>query len=303
MNDVSSAEQRARERDGYLLGAIGVLIFGLTLPMTRLAVADLDPVFVGLGRALVAAGIAAMILGLTRQRLPERHDILPLLITAAGVVIGFPIFATTAMLYVPAAHGGVVIAVLPLATAVAGVFFAGERPSLGFWLAAIAGSLAVLAFSILDGASLTDAGLADLLLVAAVVSAAIGYAQGGVLSRRLGGWQVICWALLISVPVLVPIVWIFAEPINWNASSSAWTGFVYVTLFSQLLGFFAWNAGLARGGIAKVGQLQLFQAFVTIAAAAVLLGEQITSLQVIFAVIVVAIVMIGKRMQVRGPSG
>ncbi|MGI9405932.1 MAG: DMT family transporter [Hyphomicrobiaceae bacterium] len=299
MTATSEPDTRARENSGYILGAIGVFIFGLTLPMTRMAVVDFDPVFVGLGRAILAAAIAAAILIATRQPWPKRTDLKPLLITSAGVVLGFPLLATTAMLYVPAAHGGVVIAVLPLATAVAGVIFAGERPSLGFWLCAIAGSLAVLTFSILDGGGITDAGYADLLLAAAVVSAAIGYAQGGVLSRALGGWQVICWALVIAVPILVPIVWWFSGPINWNASLPAWTGFLYVAVLSQLVGFFAWNAGLARGGIAKVGQLQLFQAFVTIAAAAVLLGERITWLQVGFAVLVVAIVMIGRRMQVR----
>jgi len=299
MTETNEASQRARERRGYVLGAVGVFIFGLTLPMTRLAVVDFDPVFVGLGRAILAAAFAALILILTRQPLPQQRDLVPLLVTAAGVVIGFPIFATVAMLYVPAAHGGVVIAILPLATAVAGVVFAGERPSLGFWLAAIAGSLAVLTFSVLEGATLTDAGYADLLLVAAVISAAIGYAQGGVLSRRLGGWQVICWALVVSVPVLVPVVWWFSGPINWNASQSAWIGFLYVALLSQLIGFFAWNAGLALGGIAKVGQLQLFQAFVTIGAAALLLSEAITLLQVVFAVIVMIIVMIGKRTAVR----
>lgn len=291
------------ERVGYVAGAIGVLFFGLTLPMTRLAVVDFDPVFVGLGRAILAAGVAGIILLVTRQPWPTRADVVPLLITSAGVVIGFPLLATVAMIYVPAAHGGVVIAVLPLATAVAGVVFARERPSAGFWLCAVAGSLAVLVFSILEGASLSDAGYADLLLAGAVVCAAIGYAQGGVLSRSLGGWQVICWALLIALPVLVPIVWIFSGSINWAASGPAWIGFVYVAIFSQLIGFFAWNIGLARGGIAKVGQLQLFQAFVTIAAAALILDERITWLQVVFAVIVVAIVMVGKRMQVRRVGG
>lgn len=301
-DDEARARARAQEREGYVLGAIGVTIFGLTLPMTRWAVVDFDPVFVALGRAIVAALAAGVILLVTRQRWPNRDDIRPLVIVAGGVVFGFPLFATIAMLYVPAAHGGVVIAILPLATAVAGVWFARERPSIGFWLAAVAGSLAVLVFSILEGAQLSDAGLADLLLVAAVVCAATGYAQGGVLARRLGGWQVICWALVISLPVLVPVVWIFGEPFNADASFKSWIGFGYVALFSQLIGFFAWNAGLARGGIAKVGQLQLFQAFVTIAAAALILGEQITGLQVFFAVIVVAIVVAGKRMQVQRPA-
>lgn len=289
---------RSPELEGVIYGLIGITIFGLTLPATRVAVADLNPVFVGLGRTLVAALFAAVILLFSRQPLPPRAAWKAILITSAGVVLGFPLLATIAMQYAPASHGGVVLAILPLATAVASVAFAGERPSSGFWLCSIAGTLTVLIFALIEGAGAEDLHAADLLLAAAVASAAIGYVQGGSLSRTLGGWQVICWALVFGAPFILPIVLLLSGPINWQASAASWSGFVYVALFSQLIGFFAWNRALALGGVAKIGQLQLLQTFVTLAASAALLGEAVTWIEITFASGVVAIVAFGRNMQV-----
>ncbi|MEL7544003.1 MAG: DMT family transporter [Pseudomonadota bacterium] len=285
-------------RGGYLLGLIGVIIFGLTLPMTRIALVDFDPIFIAVGRAVVAAMAAVAVLALTRQRLPERRHLMPLLIVSGGVVIGFPLFATIAMQHVPAAHGGIVTGVLPLATAVAAVWFAKERPSALFWLAALSGSLVVVIFSVIEGGAIAFSGYADLLLILATICASIGYAQGGVLARELGGWQVICWALVIALPVLIATLLLFAGPVPCGAAVTSWLAFGYLAIGSQFLGFFAWNAGLARGGIANVGQLQLLQTFVTLAGAALLLGEAITPVQLMFAVLVVAIVLAGKRAHV-----
>lgn len=286
------------DQKGMIFGAIGVVIFGLTLPATRIAVAELNFIFVGLGRALVAAVLAAIVLAVTRQPLPTRRQFAQLAVTAAGIILGFPILATLAMKYASAGHGGIVLAILPLATAAASTVFAGERPSPGFWLSAAAGSGAVLVFALLDGAGSGSVQLADLALVGAVASAAIGYAQGGALSRSLGGWQVICWALVLSAPILAAIVWAFSGPIDWSASWPAWASFIYVAIFSQFIGFFAWNTGLALGGVARVGQLQLLQTFVTLAGAALLSGEKITLLQLGFALLVVAIVAWGRQMKV-----
>lgn len=291
------------ERTGLILGLAGVVIFGLTLPATRAALAGLDPWFVVYGRGL-AAGVAAPItLVVTRQQWPPRSSWPRLAITSACIVIGFPLFATLAMQYVPASHGGVVLAILPLATAIAAVLFAGERPSTGFWLCGIAGSLAVLVFALIEGAGADGVHLADLFLALAVVSAAVGYAIGAELTRTLGGWQVISWALVIAMPILAILLAITQPPVNWSAPASAWTGLFYLALFSQFLGFFVWYKGLALGGVAKVGQLQLLQTFVTLAAAALLLGETIGWIEIAFAVLVVAIVATGRRMQVRRTPG
>lgn len=286
------------ERTGLLLGLVGVVIFGLTLPATRASLTGLDPYLIGLGRGVVAGVAAAFILLVTRQKWPGKKAWRHLIIASAGVVLGFPILATLAMQYVPASHGGIVLAILPLATAVAGVISAGERPSIGFWLCSIAGSAAVLTFALIEGAGATGVHSADLLLAAAVVAAAIGYAEGGVLARSMGGWQVICWALVIAAPILLTALILIGTPINWNASATAWTGFIYLALFSQFIGFFAWYQGMAIGGVAKVGQLQLLQTFVTLGAAALLLGEQITWFEIAFALLVVAIVAVGRRMRV-----
>ena len=284
------------EQKGMLLGVVGVTIFSVTLPATRIAVTGLDPVIVGLGRAVVAAAVAAAILTLTRQRLPERRHWRPLVIVAFGVVLGFPLFMTIAMQTVAAAHGGIVLGVLPLATTAAGAVFCGERPSPGFWAVAVLGSALVVGFAIIEGAGALQA--ADLWLLAAAASGGVGYAVGGELSRSLGGWQVICWALVASLPFIVPpVLWVLPG-VDWGAPATVWAGFVYVALFSQLIGFFAWNRGLALGGVARVGQVQLLLLFMTLAFSAVLLGETIGPVMVLFAVAVVGTVALGRRMPV-----
>jgi len=286
------------ERKGLLLGLIGVVIFGLTLPATRISLTGLDPYFIALGRGVLAGAAAAMVLIITRQPWPPRNAWRRLLGASAGVVIGFPLLATIAMQYAPASHGGIILALLPLATAVAGVILTGERPSPGFWVCSIAGTLAVLVFALLEGAGNDGFHTADILLAVAVIAAAIGYAEGGELARSMGGWQVICWALVIAAPFLLAVLLLRGMPINWSAPASAWAGFLYLALFSQFIGFFAWYQGLALGGVAKVGQLQLLQTFVTLGAAALLLGEDVTPIEIGFACLVVAIVAVGRKMRV-----
>lgn len=284
------------ELKGMLLGVVGVAIFSVTLPATRIAVTGLDPVIVGLGRAVVAAAVAALILAVTRQPLPDRRHWWPLVIVAFGVVLGFPLFSAIAMQTVAASHGGIVLGVLPLATTVAGAVFCGERPSAGFWALAVLGSALVVVFAALKGAGGLVAG--DWWLLLAITAAGVGYAVGGELSRTLCGWQVICWALVFSVPFTLPVVAWHMEGVNWGAPQSVWAAFLYVALFSQLLAFFAWNRGLALGGVARVGQVQLLQVFMTLIASAVLLGEEIDTVTIGFAVAVVGTVALGRRMPV-----
>ena len=289
---------RQAERKGLLLGLLAVLIFGLTLPATRVTVQEFDPLFVTAGRALLACVLAAIALLATRAPVPKRQEWLGLSIYAACIVLGFPLFTAFAMREAPAAHGGVVLAVLPLLTAMAGTVVAGERPSRTFWLCGLAGMIAVLAFVWISAGDGITSQSADIYLGLAAVSAAIGYAYGGDLTRRLGGWQVISWALVVSAPVMFAIALFAPQGINWSASTAAWTGFIYVGVFSQFLGFFAWNKGLALGGIAKVAQVQLLQTFVTLAAGAVLLGEAVGTLELGFAALVIVIVALGMRTRV-----
>jgi drug/metabolite transporter (DMT)-like permease len=283
------------EWKGLWLGFVGVAIFSVTLPATRVAVQGLDAVTVGLGRAVVAAVIAAVILAASRAPWPRGHW-RRLAVVALGVVVGFPLFATVAMLSVPAAHGGVMLGVLPLATSVAGAVLGRDRPSLGFWLVAIAGSGLVVGFAVIEGAGGLQA--ADLWLLAAVASAGVGYAVGGELARTLGPWQVICWALVASLPfILPPVLWMLPA-VEWRQPWPVWAGFAYVAVFSQLVGFFAWNRGLAIGGVARVSQVQLLQLFMTLGFAWLLLGEAISGLTLAFGTAVVATVAIGRRMPV-----
>lgn len=281
------------ETIGLAYGFLGVLTFSLTLPATRLAVTELDATVVGLGRAVVAAILAAGLLKATGQPLPNRRHLPSLGVIAAGVIVGFPLLSAWAMRSLPASHGAIVLGILPLATAVAGAVRTGDRPSVAFWGCSSLGSAVVVLFALVAGGGSFQ--WADLALLGAVVAAAIGYAEGGRLSRELGGWQVICWALVLSAPFLaVPIALILAQQ-GVQASLLSWLGFGYVSVFSMFLGFFAWYHGLAIGGVARVSQLQLLQPFLTLFASAFLLHEQMTRLTVVTAFLVVAIVLLGKK--------
>jgi drug/metabolite transporter (DMT)-like permease len=285
---------------GLVYGFLGVAAFSLTLPATRLAVADLDPLVVALGRCVLAAIPAAALLLLARAPTPARADLKPLALVIAGVIVGFPVLTAVAMRDVPATHGAVVLGVLPLATALAAAIRGGERPSAGFWIAALAGSALVVAYALWQGAGSLH--LADLALLGAVALGALGYAEGGRLARTMGAWQVICWALVLSLPLLVPpLAWAIAKH-GVTASPPAWAGFAYVALVSQFLGFFPWYKGLAIGGVARVGQLQLLQPFLTLVASWALLGERLTLPMLAFAAAVVATVAIGRRMPVGRPA-
>jgi drug/metabolite transporter (DMT)-like permease len=287
---IPTARDRAR---GLAWGFLGVASFSLTLPATRVAVASLDPVFVGLGRAVIAAVLAAIVLAATRAPLPGWRVLPHLAVVAGGVIIGFPLFSALAMRHVPAAHGAVVIGLLPLLTALAAAWLAHERPSRAFWWSAAFGSAVVVGFAFWQGGGLPQP--ADGLLALAAISAAIGYAEGGRLARTLGGWQVISWALVIAAPfVLVPTV-VVADARLAAASPAAWACFVYVGVVSMFLGFFAWYRGLALGGIAAVGQVQLLQPFLTIFASALLLGEAIDPATFVAAALVIAAIAIGRR--------
>jgi len=288
--------QPAAARQGLLYGLIGVAAFSLTLPATRIAVAELDPTIVGLGRAIAAAGLAGVVLFFNGARFPAPTHLPRLAVVALGVIVGFPWLSAWAMQHVPAIHGAVVIGLLPLGTAIFAALRAGERPSALFWAATLAGSLAVVAYATYSGGGSLH--LADLALVGAVLSASLGYAEGAQLARTLGGLQVISWALVIAAPALVLPVGLAVAAHGLAAGPAAWGGFAYVSIFSMYLGFFAWYRGLARGGIARVGQLQLLQPFLTIVASALLLGEPLSAAALLAAVIVVGCVAIGRRARI-----
>jgi drug/metabolite transporter (DMT)-like permease len=278
-----------------VLGALGVLAFSMSLPATRVAVHELDPWFVAFGRAVGAALLAGAYLRLTRANRPTREQWLRLSIVAAGVVVGFPLFTSLALTTQTSAHGAVVVTVLPALTAVFAVLRAGERPPLPFWLAGAAGLVAVLTFVAVTGSAGGGLTLADLYLLAAVVLCGLGYAEGGALARDLGGARTICWALLLSLPATIPVTLIAAVAHPPRAGGAAWSSFGYLTVVSMFLGFFAWYAGLARGGVARVGQIQLAQPVLTLLWSALLLGETVTPAALLVAVVVLACVVLTQR--------
>ncbi|MFZ6758998.1 DMT family transporter [Undibacterium sp. Ji50W] len=286
-----------QENKGMVLGLVGVVIFSLTLPFTRMAVAELNPVFVALGRAVVAACCSGILLWMQGGKWPQRAQMKPLLITALGVVVGFPLFSSIAMAHVPASHGAIVLGILPLATALFAALRFNEKPSTGFWLMALLGSGLVIVFVLMQGGGSFQ--MADLALFVAVIAAAMGYAEGGRLSQSMGGQQVISWALLLAMPVLLPLTLWLGWHYGVQASGRAWAGFAYVSVFSMFIGFFFWYKALALGGIARVGQVQLLQPFLSLLGAALILGETLSGREILFALAVIVVVGFGRRMNIQ----
>jgi drug/metabolite transporter (DMT)-like permease len=282
-----------RTTAGWGSGLLGVIIFSGSLPATRVAVADLSPMFLTSARALIAALLGVVFLFALRQTRPERRDIFPLTLVAIGGVVGFPLLTALALQHITAAHSIVFIGLLPLATAIFGVLRGGERPKPAFWLFSIVGAAAVAGFALYGSEGGTLVG--DLLMVAAILVCGVGYAEGATLSRRLGGWQVISWALLLSLPIMAVIA-LFTLPDTWsNIGVPAWIGLAYVSIFSMMVGFIFWYRGLALGGIAGVAQLQLLQPFFGFLLAAIFLGEPIAWTMIASTVIVVVCVAGAKR--------
>ncbi|MCU7730487.1 DMT family transporter [Actinoplanes sp. KI2] len=296
----SATAPRTVTVSGLALGALGVLAFSMSLPATRVAVHELDPWFVAFGRAVGAALLAWGYLRLTGAPRPAATTWRRLSVVALGVVVGFPLFTSLALTSETAAHGAVVVTVLPALTAIFAVLRAGERPRPAFWAASAGGVLAVLTFLITSGAVHGRLSAADLYLLAAVVLCGLGYAEGGALARELGGARTICWSLILALPATLPIALVAAFRHPPAAGGEAWAGFGYVTVVSMFLGFFAWYAGLARGGIAQVGQIQLAQPLLTLIWSALLLGEAVTPASIVAALAVLACVALLQRVKPRG---
>ncbi|RYB01475.1 DMT family transporter [Lichenibacterium ramalinae] len=277
-----------RGMDGWGSGLLGVVIFSGSLPATRLAIGGFPPLFLTSARAVIAALLGAVLLALLRQRRPAAGELAPLAIVALGVVLGFPLLTALALQHITAAQSVVFVGLLPLATALSGVVRGGERPRPAFWLFSLVGGASVAGAALAQGGPGAMAG--DLLMLAAILLAGLGYAEGATLSRRLGGWQVISWALVLAAPAMAVLAWA-TMPSAWGGIGlPAWAGLGYVSVFSMLVGFVFWYRGLARDGIAGVGQLQLLQPIFGLALAGLLLGEPVAwSLVAVTGVVVLCV--------------
>ncbi|MDO9073616.1 MAG: DMT family transporter [Rubrivivax sp.] len=299
-NPPTRAAERADTRRGWLLGLLGVAIFAMTLPMTRLAVGDtadpqLPPAFVTAGRAAVAGLLSLLYLAAVRAPRPSRALWPALAVSALGTVVGFPLGIALALREVQAMHAAVVTGVLPLATALLAAWVWRQRPSAAFWACAVAGCALVLAFAVWKGGGHVVA--ADGWLLMAVLSAAVGYVAGARVSAVLPAQQVICWVLVGSLPLTLPVaLWVWPEA---PARLAAWGGFAYTAVFSMWLGFFAWYRGLTLGGVVRVSQVQLLQPFLALLFAVPVLGERLDGVTVLFSLAVVGVVFVGRRLPVR----
>ncbi|ROI05914.1 MULTISPECIES: DMT family transporter [unclassified Chryseobacterium] len=271
MTDTISKEQAI---SGWVNGFIGVLLFSGSMPATKLAVMEMNPIFATIARAVIAGILALSVLLVYKEKRPAKHQIISLVLVAIGCVVGFPLLSSLALQYLTSAHSIVFLGMLPLATAIFGVIRGGEKPHPIFWLFSIVGSLLVMGYAFSQGISASPAG--DLLMLLAVILCGLGYAEGAKLSKTLGGWQVISWALVISLPLMLPLFFIYF-PTNPEAISfKGWFGLGYISLFSMFIGFIFWYKGLAQGGITSVGQLQLLQPFFGLALAACFLHENVS---------------------------
>ncbi|WP_232476237.1 DMT family transporter [Flavisphingomonas formosensis] len=290
---MTSARVTTAGTEGWISGMIGVIIFSGSLPATRLAIAGFSPLFLTSARAVIAAVLGMVLFAAIRQPWPARRDLASLAIVAFGVVIGFPLLSALALQHISSAHSIVFMGLLPPTTALFGVLRGGERPRPAFWLFSGIGALSVMVFALSRGGDGSVVG--DLLIVAAIIVCGLGYAEGAALSRRLGGWQVICWALLLTLPVTAGLA-LATRPAQWTGiGAPAWLGLAYVSLFSMLIGFVFWYRGLALGGIARVGQLQLLQPFFGLTLAGLLLGEPISPTMIAATGLVVLCVAGAKR--------
>ncbi|MEP9355003.1 DMT family transporter [Xanthobacter sp. KR7-65] len=291
---------------GLLLGFVAVVMFGATLPMTRLALHDMSPWFISFGRAALA-GLASLALVLALRRpWPFRQPqvLRSLVIASGGLIFVFPVLMAIATQTVPAAHGGIVLGLLPLFTALFAMLLAGERPGLPLFAASFAGAALVVAFALRNGGG-GALGFGDTLLLIAVIACAASYAITGNLARTMAGWEVIAFMLVLCLPITLPLA-LLTFP--WDAgtngapvSGASWAAFLYLGLFSQLIGFFFWNAGLAMGGIARVGQMQLLQTFVTVGLAWPINGEVPDAETLAFAAAVALVVALAQKARTRTP--
>jgi drug/metabolite transporter (DMT)-like permease len=262
-----------RATNGWGSGLLGVIIFSGSLPATRVAVGDFSPLFLTSARAVIAAVLGAALLVVLRQEKPGRSDLGALVVVGLGVVVGFPLLTALALQHITSARSIVFVGLLPLATAIFGALLGGERPKPVFWLFSGLGSATVAGFALFNSGAGSLTG--DLLMLAAILLCGLGYAEGAILSRRLGGWQVISWALLLALPMMAAVA-LITMPVSWKAiGGPAWIALAYVSIFSMLVGFVFWYRGLALGGIAGVGQLQLLQPFFGLALAGLLLREPV----------------------------
>ncbi len=282
-----------RKASGWLNGFIGVVIFAGSLPATRAAVIDFDPTFLTGARATIAALLGLTLLLVLRQRRPGLEDLPSLALTALGVVVGFPLLTALALQYVSSAHSIVFLGLLPVCTAVFGVLRGGEKQRPAFWLFSIIGSAFVVGYGAIGGIEASLQG--NLLMLAAVVVCGMGYAEGARLSRKLGGWQVISWALVLSLPLMLPVALLTMPASFEHIGSAAWFGLTYVSLFSMLIGFMFWYSGLAQGGIAAVSQLQLLQPFMALGLAAMFLHETVSWTMLVVTLAAVACVAGARR--------
>ncbi|HEK0666998.1 TPA: DMT family transporter [Proteus mirabilis] len=278
-----------RAVSGWINGLLGGIIFSGSLPATRVAVLDMDPFFLTFLRASIAGVLAIMLIYGFREKYPQVSQIKSLIIVSLGVIIGFPLLTAMALQHVTSAHSIVFLGLLPLTTAIFGVLRGGERPRMAFWIFSVLGSLLVMGFALSQSTIVSPTG--DLLMLAAVVVCGLGYAEGAKLTRILGGWQVISWSLVLSLPFMLIASFITMPASFTSIGSSAWIALGYVSLFSMLIGFIFWYKGLATGGIAAVGQLQLLQPFFGLGLSAILLHETISPLMVFITLGVVLCVM------------
>ena len=287
----------SHETKGMLIGLIGISMFSLTLPFTQMAVKEMSPFFVAFSRATIAGFCALILLILGKYKLPTKNQIIRLIIIAIGIVYGFPIFTSMAMTTLPSSHSGIVLGILPLTMSVLAAIRYNEKASLAYWITSIIGASLVVTYAFIDNNGFLI--IEDLWLLFAILFVSVGYSEGGNLSKEMGSIAVVSWALVLTLPFNIIATYFFYETSFSSVSFQALISLSYVGLFSMYIGFFFWYKGIAIGGISRVGQVQLIQPFLTIFAAFFLTNEKITFLNILFALMVLVVIIVGKKTKIQ----
>lgn len=285
-----------REKLGILLGVAAACGFSSTVPMTRLAVGWLDPLFLTAARASIAGFVALVVLIIARRKPPPRDTWGIFVLTGFCVLVGYPVLLALGLRYVPASHGGVVLGILPLAVAALAALLGYERPSMGFWLASAAGGAIVIGFMLRHGAG--GIGIGDLMLIGVVICGATAYTMSGRLSSRMPGWEVITWQLASYLPVSVISALLLWPQDTSSVPVQGWLALLWISFVGQYFAFIANNFGMAMAGVARIGQMMLLQPFIVLLFAIPINGERFDWETLLFAAAVVGTVMIGQRMRV-----
>ena len=301
---IKNYNKLTNENKGFIFGFVGILIFSLTPPATKIALGPdnnaLTPEFITFGRSALAGIMSLIYLFFFKKKKPSVKYIFNIFIVALSLSVGFPLFLSLGLIHSTSTHAAVILTLMPLMTAVFASFYFKQKASLGFWICAIIGCIVVIIYTLIHGKSnnqIIEFSYSDILFFISVIAGATGYVFGAKLTKIMGSVDVISWALALAMPFHLALA-VYYFPIK-EIPTISWIGFLYAALFSQWIGFFAWYKALDLGGAVRVSQIQLFMPFLTFFFSIILLGETLDFFTILFSIITILLIYLSRKMSVR----